>query len=141
MIQYRNDTTSTSQSLCPHKLKFSCSTFQAIEQERKKRELFSDIIDIAKPKKTTKAETTLLPSPQKVQKIKKEPFEVPAKIKTESLLVDEEAQMEAMKRELKKGKREKKLKREKEEEQEEESPPPPAKKAKKEKAKSYLDDL
>ena len=117
----------------------SCSSFQAIEQERKKRELFSDIIDIANPKKATKAETTVPPSPKKVQKVKEQPFEVPAKIKTESPMVDEEAQIEAMKRELKKGKKEKKLKREKEEEQE--SPPPPAKKAKKKKAKSYLDDL
>ena len=75
--------------------------------------------------------------------MKEEPFEAPAKIKTESPAVDEEAQMEAMKRELKKGKKEKKLKREKEieEKEEEESPPPPAKKAKKKKAKSYLDDL
>ena len=135
MIQYRNDTTSTSQSLCPHKLKFSCSTFQAIEQERKKRELFSDIIDIAKPKKTTKAGT----SPPKVQKVKEEPFEVPAKTEKESPVVDEEAQMEAMKKELKKGKKEKKMKREKEEE--EESPPPAKKAKKKKKAKSYLDDL
>ena len=76
----------------------------------------------------------------KVQKIKEEPLEVPAKTEKESPAVDEEAQMEAMKRELKKGKKEKKLKREKEEE-EEESPPPAKKAKKKKKAKSYLDDL
>ena len=72
--------------------------------------------------------------------MKEEPFEVPAKTEKESPAVDEEAQMEAMKRELKKGKKEKKLKREKVEEEEEESLPP-TKKAKKKKAKSYLDDL
>ena len=71
-------------------------------------------------------------------------FELPAKNSTvtekPTSPVDEEEQMEAMKRELKKKK---KKKREKDEaESEKEDSPPPAKKAKKKKkAKSYLDDL
>ena len=129
-------------------------SFQALEQERKKRELFSDIIDIAKPQKTTpKVETTTAPpSPSKPQKAKEEIFDIPSKtekqpIPAKSAAVDEEEQMEAMKRELKKGKKKKKKVPAEEEDETEsvreaEDSPPPAKKAKKKKkAKSYLDDL
>ena len=84
-------------------------------------------------------------SPSKTPKVKEETYEILAKTENPIQVepnVNEEEQIEAMKRELKKVK--KKKKREKEEAGSVpamEDFPPPAKKAKKKKAKSYLDDL
>ena len=115
---------------------------QVLEQEKKRRELFSDIIDIAKPTKGPKVETAAVATTPKAEKLEEVSEARIEADEEEDEKVDEEAQKEAMKRELKERKRRKRKEQKRDSEPRPEDSPPPVKKAKKKKkAKSYLDDL